>query len=198
MFCCKTIASNYWIFNILPLLQTTLECFLVSTEQRIEEKFCVLLLGQDYCVHCVNGPPITLITYVMHVVFNKACTHQQSTFWELNWTYVGHLSVVREFLRLSSAGLSQKQNLFLVTVVLRAQTAGCSSEWNAVSLKGNESTFCSFNLLKRMRLQPENCLVRQPDTDFLIFHCQLLQLLQFLLAWALGQLAMRANSESLG
>lgn len=34
-----------------------------------------------------------------------------------------------------------------------------------------------FNLLKRMRLQPENCLVSQPDIDFLVFHCQMIKLL---------------------
>lgn len=34
-----------------------------------------------------------------------------------------------------------------------------------------------FNLLRRMRLQPENCLVSQPDIDFLVLHCQMIKLL---------------------
>lgn len=40
--------------------------------------------------------------------------------------------------------------------------------------------FLGFNLLSRMRLQPENCLVSQPDIDFLVLHCQMIKLLVLL------------------
>lgn len=79
MFCCKTIPV--YRFQLLNFQRFTVASgyfrvlFSISWIEN-KRKVCVMLLGQDYCVHCLNGPLVTLFPYVMHVVVFNALTNK--------------------------------------------------------------------------------------------------------------------------
>lgn len=74
--------------------------------------FCMMLLGQDFCVLWISGLLITLSSYVMYVVFSRACTHQQSLLQVLTWSCEPS-QCCECILKLSSAGLKSEIKLIL-------------------------------------------------------------------------------------
>lgn len=74
--------------------------------------FCLMLLGQDFCVW-LSGLLIALSSYVMYVVvFSRACSHQQSLLQVLTWSCEPS-QCYECILKLSSAGLKSEIKLIL-------------------------------------------------------------------------------------